>query len=114
MPNWTTLGKLHDFSQADHTCITIENISLVVCPVDNTFHVILNACPHAGLPLGQGELRGKVITCPYHGYAYNVTNGRNIDWPHDEPPIKTFPVRIEGDTLQADLTSSLPNTAENI
>ena len=45
--------------------------------VDGKFHALDGVCPHAGGPLGQGDLQGCVVTCPWHGWQFDVTNGEN-------------------------------------
>lgn len=45
--------------------------------VDGTFHVIDGICPHAGGPLGKGMLRGTTVTCPWHGWQFNVSTGNH-------------------------------------
>jgi NAD(P)H-dependent nitrite reductase small subunit len=34
-------------------------------------------CPHAGGPLAQGMVRGEVVTCPWHGWQYNICSGKH-------------------------------------
>ena len=43
--------------------------------VEGTFHALDGVCPHAGGPLGEGTLAGSVITCPWHGWQFDVTTG---------------------------------------
>lgn len=45
--------------------------------VDGTFHVLDGICPHAGGPLGKGTLRGNIVTCPWHGWQFDVSNGQH-------------------------------------
>ena len=49
--------------------------AICVANVDGTFHALSNTCPHADGPLGEGALNGNMITCPYHGWSFDVTNG---------------------------------------
>jgi len=93
MTKWIDLGPLRDFPPGSKNCIKVESKPLVICNVDGELFALANVCPHAGLPLGDGEIVGKVITCPYHGYTYHVQTGRNIDFPNEEPPVPTYPVR---------------------
>jgi nitrite reductase (NADH) small subunit len=46
--------------------------------VAGTFHAIDGVCPHQGGPLGQGTLEGNVLTCPWHGWQFDVTTGRHL------------------------------------
>jgi nitrite reductase/ring-hydroxylating ferredoxin subunit len=90
MANWIDLGPTSAFTQGRHICTEANGEPIVVFRLDDQFHVLRNVCPHAGKPLGEGERRGDVIVCPYHGFAYNVKTGRNTDFPYDEPPCRTY------------------------
>ena len=43
--------------------------------VDGTVYALDDACPHAGVSLGSGKLRGAVVTCRGHGFRFDVTTG---------------------------------------
>src|SRR2546427_7356751 len=52
--------------------------------VDGTYYAINNSCAHRGGPLGEGELDGRVVTCPWHAWRWDVTTGANINNPRSE------------------------------
>ena len=69
--------------------------------VDGTFHALDGVCPHAGGPLGKGALDGPIVTCPWHGWQFDVTTGQhclNAGLQHT-----SYPVRVDGDDLFVDL-----------
>ncbi len=43
--------------------------------VAGAWHAIDGLCPHQGGPLGTGRLCGTVLTCPWHGWQFDVTTG---------------------------------------
>ena len=45
--------------------------------VDGEFHVLDGICPHAGGPLGKGQLDGAIVTCPWHGWQFDVLTGQH-------------------------------------
>ena len=100
MPQWTDIADVNDLPAGGRLCKTAAGKAIVVLNVDGTLYAINNQCPHAGRPLEEGEVQGVVITCLYHGYAYNLKNGKNLDHPEFEPPVPTYPVRIEGGKVQ--------------
>lgn len=54
-------------------------------------------CPHAGGPLAQGMVRRGVVTCPWHGWQYNVQTGH-----HQLNPrlcVQTFAVTVIEDAI---------------
>jgi nitrite reductase/ring-hydroxylating ferredoxin subunit len=65
--------------------------------VDGTFHALDGICPHAGGPLGEGTLRGATITCPWHGWQFDVTDGHNCL--NAKIRHASFPVRVEGNDV---------------
>lgn len=61
-------GQIREFQLDGHT-VAIANLG-------GTFYAIDNTCLHRGGPLGQGVLDGQKVTCPWHGWQFDVTNGR--------------------------------------
>jgi len=43
--------------------------------VKGEIYALENTCPHMGGPLGEGECAGGVVTCPWHGWAFDVKTG---------------------------------------
>lgn len=69
--------------------------------VDGTFYAIDGICPHAGGPLGEGELTGNIVTCPWHGWQFDVTTGQHcLNRQACQP---RFPVHVEGETVVVEL-----------
>jgi nitrite reductase/ring-hydroxylating ferredoxin subunit len=54
----------------------VEGKSIALANVDGKFYAVNNTCLHRGGPLGSGEMNGKVVTCPWHGWQYDVTTGK--------------------------------------
>ncbi len=107
MPKWIDLAPLADLPAEGKSCRSLERdgkkLSVIVFPHAGTHHVMANVCPHAGLPLGEGDRRGLTITCPFHGYTYRITDGKDLDDPEFGEPAKIYPTRIAGDVLQIDV-----------
>jgi len=55
--------------------------TVAVFNVDGTFYAIDNECSHRGGPLGEGDLDGTVVLCPWHAWRWDVTTGANINNP---------------------------------
>lgn len=72
--------------------------ALALFNVDGTIHAINNTCCHREGPLGEGELEGNIVTCPWHGWRYDVTTGGCINNPSAK--VETYQVKIEGDNVK--------------
>jgi nitrite reductase/ring-hydroxylating ferredoxin subunit len=65
--------------------------------VAGEFFALDGVCPHQGGPLGQGILEGETVTCPWHGWQFNVCSGQCRLSPSVAQP--TIPLRIEEEAV---------------
>jgi nitrite reductase/ring-hydroxylating ferredoxin subunit len=74
---------------------------LALFNVDGNIFCLDNTCLHRGGPLGEGDLDGEIVTCPWHGWQYNVRTGELLI----DPSVKigTYPVRVEGNEIQVEV-----------
>ena len=68
---------------------------------DGTLLVFACLCPHAGGPLGEGNLDGDQIVCPWHGWAFDCKTGVNDFDPDIQ--LKSYPVEIKEGSIFAEL-----------
>jgi glycine betaine catabolism B len=85
-------GQVRQLELGDGTQICLAN-------VDGTFYAIGGECTHQGGPLGEGELDGTVVTCPWHGSKFDVTSGAVVGPPAPEAE-PTYEVQIAGEDVQ--------------
>jgi nitrite reductase/ring-hydroxylating ferredoxin subunit len=71
---------------------------IAVANVDNEFYATQGHCLHLQGPLGKGELEGAVLTCPWHGWQYDVRTGLN-EFEH-AIELRTYEVRVEDGEIQ--------------
>ena len=76
----------------------VNGQSIATFNVDGTFFALDNTCAHRGGPLGEGELEGEVVTCPWHSWEYNVRTGISLTTP--SASVKTYEVKIDGDDVK--------------
>ena len=51
-------------------------------------HAIANTCPHAGGPLDEGTVSGGIVTCPWHGSQFRLTDGAVCHGPSTFPALR--------------------------
>ncbi len=61
--------------------------------VGGEFHAISNTCVHRGGPLGRGVLDGKLVLCPWHAWAYDVTTG--VSDVNPDLKVAKYEVKVE-------------------
>lgn len=64
-------------------------------------HAIDGMCAHQGGPIAQGQLDGDCVTCPWHGWQYDITDGRNLLT--GQHMLECFPVELRGTAVWIDV-----------
>jgi nitrite reductase (NADH) small subunit len=95
------VGSTKDVPPGEGRVVEAGGRSLALFNVSGAFYVIDNSCSHRGGPLGEGDLDGTVVVCPWHAWRWDVTSGANMN----NPAVKMacFPVSLEGDQVWVDL-----------
>lgn len=95
------MAKTSDLSEGAGKVVEAGGKEIALFHVDGKFYAVNNICLHQGGPLGEGSLEGKVVTCPWHGWQFDVTSGVNAV----ESSIRTecYPVKVEGEDVLIEL-----------
>lgn len=78
----------------------VEGKAIALANVDGKFFAINNTCLHRGGPLSEGAMNGNVVTCPWHGWQYDVTNGKLIM--NTAVGVMCYPVEVRGGDIFVD------------
>jgi nitrite reductase/ring-hydroxylating ferredoxin subunit len=65
--------------------------------VDGAISVLDGICPHQGGPLAEGPVEGTMVTCPWHGWQFDVRTGKTPLNGRITQPV--FEVKVEGDDV---------------
>ena len=101
MPNWVPAIPL-DACPADSSVeLVIDERIVALFRVGDTIYALDGVCPHQGGPLGKGQVDGCVVTCPWHGWQFDLASGRHL---LTSTIVQTsFPTRVEDDTIWIDI-----------
>ena len=120
------VGTVAEIPPGERKIVEVEGRSIGVFNVRGTFYALRNSCPHQAAPLCRGSVKGmtiapspgeyayvregEILRCPWHGWEFDLTNGRSIFNPHkvrvrsykvtvepdeDDPAVETYPVTVE-------------------
>ncbi|MDP3723167.1 MAG: Rieske (2Fe-2S) protein [Candidatus Omnitrophota bacterium] len=93
----TKVAKTSEVPQGTGKVIEVAGKTLALFNCEGTFYAIENECKHRGGPLGEGSLEGGVVTCPWHGWEYEVASGACRTNP--SVAVQAFEVKVEGDDV---------------
>jgi nitrite reductase/ring-hydroxylating ferredoxin subunit len=72
---------------------------VVVALVDGEPVAIEDSCNHAGASLSEGDRSGDCVSCPMHGYVFDLRTGRLVEPKGLCSDQRTFVTRSEGDEV---------------
>lgn len=81
--------------------IEVAGKAVALANVAGKFFAINNTCLHRGGPLGQGSLQGSIVTCPWHGWEYDVTTGKLVQ--NQNMGVACYPTEVRGGEVFVDL-----------
>ncbi len=102
---WVPVARTEEIPVGRVQVAEVNGRRIAVCHAEDGFYAIDDLCTHDGGPLDQGELFDHQIECPRHGARFDIRTGRVLRLPAVRP-IRTYPVRLNGDTIEVDVEVS--------
>jgi nitrite reductase (NADH) small subunit len=79
----------------------VNGNTYAICNISGNLRAYDGICPHAGGPLGQGNIEDGRLICPWHAWEYDGLTGIND---YDESlKLASFPIKAEGDDILVDV-----------
>ncbi|MEM2759825.1 MAG: non-heme iron oxygenase ferredoxin subunit [Nitrososphaerales archaeon] len=97
------VGKREDIPNGKMIHVEVGGKDILVANIEGNFYAMSDICTHAGANLHEGELEGKVLTCPWHGAKWDVTNGKLIAFPARIRDEESYKVTIENETVYVEV-----------
>lgn len=108
--SWAHVGAPAEIGEGFAKIIRLTNGDRVaIFRHEGAFSAISNHCAHQNGPLGEGRIIYGCVTCPWHGFQYDVRNGRSPA-PFTEM-IPTYNLRLREGQLEVDVNANPPGTA---
>lgn len=94
MANFVRVASTTDIPNGEGRAFEVNGKQVAVFNCRGTFYAISNVCRHQGGPLAEGDLEGTVVTCPWHGWTYDVTSGESPEDP--DTRVEKYEIKVEG------------------
>lgn len=79
----------------------VNGKAVAIANVAGKLFAINSVCLHHGGPLGEGDLEGSVVSCPWHGWQYDVTTGKLVQEPTSS--VQCYAVEVRDGAIFVDL-----------
>lgn len=109
-----TAIRLDDLPPGSMREIVVAGVPILIVRDGDRVYAVGARCRHAGGPLAEGALHGRVVTCPWHGSRWDTGSGRARYGPYGIPVLShlwalvlprlpTYLVRIDDGSVQVDV-----------
>ena len=93
----TKVAKTSEIPTGTGKVVEVGGKTIAVFNCEGTLYAIDNTCKHRGGPLGEGSLAGTTVTCPWHGWEYDVSSGACTT--DDSVKVQKFELKVEGQDI---------------
>ena len=96
MSGWKKLLYCPNLLPQSGQVVMMDEKPVALFNIDGEFIAMDNKCPHRGGSLGDGEIEGDIVTCPWHGWQFNCRTGKAVE--NDAIIVRTYEIenRSEG------------------
>ncbi len=96
------VAQVVDLKPGHPRTVVVDGREIALFNVDGTVYALDNACRHQGAPLADGRVVGTTVTCPWHAWCFNLTDGRMT--PSGYVGVDAFDVQIHDGTISVSRT----------
>ena len=102
MFEFVTVGRVQDFVPGQGRMVIVGGRHVALFRLDEGFFAIDNLCLHQAGPLCDGDIEGGVVTCPWHGWSYDIRTGILVQ--DGKVGVSRHNTRVVGDLIEIQLT----------
>ena len=96
------VGAMADFTPGAGKMVVVSGRHVALFRLGDQFHALDNMCLHRGGPLCDGAIAQGVVTCPWHGWSFEIATGTMVQDPH--VGVSRHEVRVQDGEIAVRLT----------
>lgn len=100
---WHYATKVSDIPEGGIKAVVLDGEKLLLSRRGSIVTCFTNACAHLGLALDDGDVEDGIVTCPYHGFRYDLSSGECLTAPAVQ--LEPHAVRVVGARVEVRLQS---------
>lgn len=95
------VASVNDLKDGQSRVVHANGKAIALFKLGGKFFAIDNTCLHMGGPLGEGSLEDSIVTCPLHGWQYDVSTGACQTVPGMK--VNAYKVKVEGENVMVEV-----------
>ena len=102
MGTFVKVAEVGSIPENEGIVATIKGRQIAVFNQGGNYYATDDTCPHQGGSLGQGDIEGDDVVCPWHDWKFNIKTGDSHEIPGYK--IDTITVKVEGKDILLEVT----------
>jgi nitrite reductase/ring-hydroxylating ferredoxin subunit len=94
-----TVAERDELADGQVKAVRPDGVPVALTFFEGSYGALAGRCPHAGGPLGEGEIDFGYLVCPWHGREFHPTTGQCQGY---EEHLRTYPVEVRDDGIYVD------------
>ena len=95
------VGRLGELTPGEGKMVTVNGRDVALFRLGADVFALDNTCLHRGGPLCEGMIEDDIVTCPWHGWSYQIRTGTMVQDP--SVGVAAHEVRIDDDVVSVRL-----------
>ncbi|HMF29834.1 MAG TPA: Rieske 2Fe-2S domain-containing protein [Candidatus Lokiarchaeia archaeon] len=98
--DYEEVANIANLPEGSYQIVQVQGTSIILFHYDGEVTALANKCLHKSGPLGKGVVKetaeGRFITCPWHGWEYNIKTGKAPAGFQDQQAVYDVQVKDDG------------------
>ncbi len=112
MTRFITVARVGQIAEGTGAAFAVAGRMIAVFNDGGQYRAIDDFCPHMGASLAGGHVEDGIVTCPWHAWRFDISDGTWCD--NKRIKIDAFPVRVQGDEIQVAVPGAEENAEDRI
>jgi nitrite reductase/ring-hydroxylating ferredoxin subunit len=101
--SWRLVCRREDVPPRRGWPVRVDTHQIAIFQIGAGLVAVENVCRHVGNPIDDGLVQGDCVTCPWHGWRYDLRTGDHLTMFGRRPGLRTYPLRLDGDDVLVDV-----------
>ena len=97
MPKFVRVAALQEIPEGQAKVVLVQDREIAIFHSGGAIHAVKNSCPHRGIGLDRGSVVNETLTCPGHGWQFDMKTGDCLDRP--DVGVRCYRTEIRGNSV---------------
>ena len=101
MSRFVRVAELQEIPEGQAKVVRVQDREIAIFRADGVIRAVKNSCPHRGAGLDRGSVMDGILTCPGHGWQFDMKTGDCLDRP--DVGVRCYRAEIRGNSVWVEI-----------